>query len=214
MLKLDEDLTDFYRVARSHAGVWSNVEGGGGRLLRSPTLWEDVVKMIATTNVSWVNTVSMVGRLVTQLGDPLPHRPELGRNPALRAFPTPEQVAQADDAIFTNTIRMGYRNAYVQQLAREIVDETRDIETLRTRDRASGELKKAITSIKGVGEYAANSLMMLLGHYEGLPMDSAFRSRVGKRYFDGQPTSAQEMAAIYAAWGAWKALAYWFDAFE
>ncbi|MEZ4614458.1 MAG: hypothetical protein R2867_02935 [Caldilineaceae bacterium] len=65
---------------------------GRGRLLRSPTLWEDVVKTIATTNVTWRNTVSMIHRLVDTLGAPFPidptkapflHHNKLPRSPVL-----------------------------------------------------------------------------------------------------------------------------------
>jgi 3-methyladenine DNA glycosylase/8-oxoguanine DNA glycosylase len=71
-----------------------------------------------------------------------------------------------------------------------------------------------LLAIKGVGAYAANALLMLLGHYDGLPIDSAFRSHVKNKYFAGKEVSDLEMAAVYEPWSAWKALAYWFDAEE
>ena len=74
---------------------------GRGALLRSPTLWEDVVKTICTTNVSWGNTVSMVRRLVEQLGAPYTQR-----HAASLLFPTPQQVADAHPALFDSQIRL------------------------------------------------------------------------------------------------------------
>lgn len=206
MLKLDEDLAHFYARAREHPDIWRQVRSGRGRLLRSPTLWEDVVKTIATTNVTWTNTCAMIERLVAQLGDPFP------LDPTLRAFPTPEAVAAADPALFSTEIRMGYRNAYVQQLAREIATGDRDLEALKCADLSAAELKKELKSIKGVGDYAAHTLLMLLGHYGELAIDSELRSFVTARYFpEGEPTP-KEMAAIYESWSDWKYLAYWFDA--
>lgn len=208
MLKLDEEFADFYTLAARHAHIGRVVTQGRGRLLRSPTLWEDVVKTIATTNVTWGNTRGMIQRLVDQLGTPFP------LNPTLRAFPTPAQVAAADPALFRTAIRMGYRNAYVQELAKAIVTGERNLEALKQAKLSADEVKKVVKSIKGVGDYAAHTLMMLLGHYSELPLDSELRSHVTQRYFGGEVRSDKEMAAIYADWGDWKYLAYWFDAYD
>lgn len=208
MLKLDRDYNDFYALAARHAWIGRVVSQGRGRLLRSPVLWEDVVKTIATTNVTWGNTKSMIARLVETLGDPFP------LDPSRRAFPTPHQVAQADPALFANLIRMGYRNAYVQQLAQEVVTGTRDLEGLRQSPLRGAALKKAVKSIKGIGDYAAHTLMMILGDYSEVPIDSEYRSFVLGRYFAGQTPTAKELAAIYADWGEWKYLAYWFDHYD
>ncbi len=206
MLKLNEDLGPFYEVVRPHPQIWARVGGGGGRLLRCPTLFEDTVKTICTTNTTWRMTIDMVGRLVERLGDPLPE------DPARRAFPTAAQVAAADPALFSTEIRLGYRSDYVRQLAREVVDGTRTLEALRASGRPAAELRKALLSIKGVGEYAANNLLMILGAYGQLPVDSEFRAFVGGKYFDGQAPTVREMTAVYEAFGEWKFLAYWFDA--
>src|SRR3989441_1709222 len=52
VLSLDLDLTPFYAVAAEDADLaW--VLTGAGRMVRSPTVFEDVVKTICTTNTSW-----------------------------------------------------------------------------------------------------------------------------------------------------------------
>jgi len=212
MLKLDQDYRDFYRRAATHARIRRVVGQGRGRLLRSPTLWEDVVKTIATTNVTWRNTVGMIERLVTTLGDPFP------LEPTRHAFPTPQQVAAADPVLFAETIRMGYRNSYVQQLARELAssERTLDAQTLCTLPTAA--LKTELKSLKGIGDYAAHTLLMLLGHYGELPVDSEYRSFVHRHYFPTTPADAlpddKHIATLYDDWGAWKYLAYWFDHYD
>ncbi len=206
MLKLDEDLSDFYALAEDHATIGPMVRAGRGRLLRSPTLFEDVVKTICTTNITWSQTKTMVARLVDTLGTPYP------ANLTLRAFPTAQQVADANPVLFDKAIRMGYRNQYVQNLARSIVDDGFQLEALDDRNLEPAALRKALKSIQGVGDYAANTLMMIVGHYGHLAIDSEFRAQVRARYFDGAETvSDREMAAVYADWGDWQYLAYWFD---
>ncbi|MEZ4677249.1 MAG: hypothetical protein R2932_23825 [Caldilineaceae bacterium] len=217
MLKLDCDYEEFYALASHHKRIGRVVGEGRGRLLRSPTLWEDVVKTIATTNVTWRNTVSMIHRLVDTLGAPFPI------DPTKRAFPTPQQVAAASPVLFADTIRMGYRNAYVQQLAQEIATGQRDLETLKTSALPTAELKKSLKSLKGIGDYAAHTLLMLLGHYGELPIDSEYRTFVARHYFGrgdsgegdgGRNPTDQELAAVYDDWGQWKYLAYWFDHYD
>src|SRR5213075_497888 len=69
VLRLDQDLSGFYaRAAADPALEWAIA--GAGRMLRSPTVFEDVVKTICTTNCSWSLTTKMVNALVTELGEP------------------------------------------------------------------------------------------------------------------------------------------------
>jgi N-glycosylase/DNA lyase len=70
MLQLDEDLEPFYALTDNEPGLaWARAHGAG-RLLRAPTLFEDLIKMLLTTNCSWSLTRAMVGRLVDELGEP------------------------------------------------------------------------------------------------------------------------------------------------
>jgi 3-methyladenine DNA glycosylase/8-oxoguanine DNA glycosylase len=80
LLNLDRDLSRFYAMAAADPSLaWA--ASGAGRMLRSPTVFEDVVKTVCTTNCAWSATVRMVTRIVADLGDPAPD----GR----RAFPAP-----------------------------------------------------------------------------------------------------------------------------
>src|SRR5215207_4936734 len=53
ILRLDDDLENFYLATASDPDFSWIGEQGAGRLLRSPTVFEDLVKMICTTNCSW-----------------------------------------------------------------------------------------------------------------------------------------------------------------
>jgi 3-methyladenine DNA glycosylase/8-oxoguanine DNA glycosylase len=178
MLRLDEDLGEFYALVANHPTLSNTVTGGRGRLLRSPSLFEDVVKTICTTNTTWSQTKQMVARIVSRLGDPLP------QNPELRAFPTPAQIAAAGEAVFAADVRLGYRDAYVLQLAREVAEGKRDLEALKTSDLPLKELKRELKTIKGVGDYAAHTLLMILGRYDEVAVDTELRSHVNPRWVE------------------------------
>jgi len=56
MLRLDDDIGAFYQLLVDDDDFnWIPTQGAG-RLLRSPTVFEDLVKMICTTNCSWALT--------------------------------------------------------------------------------------------------------------------------------------------------------------
>ena len=102
MLRLDEDLSRFYALVADDAELaW--VTQGAGRMLRSPTVFEDLVKTICTTNCTWAATVRMVTALVEHLGIG-------GRQRSRRR----RSMAEASDDFYRDVARTGYRGAYLQ----------------------------------------------------------------------------------------------------
>src|SRR5437870_5633557 len=97
MFRLDDDLSEFYQAVEAEPEfVWISNEGAG-RLLRSPTVFEDLVKMICTTNCSWALTEKMVNGLVNELGS----QSDDGR----KSFPSAEVMAQESVKFFKDKIR-------------------------------------------------------------------------------------------------------------
>jgi 3-methyladenine DNA glycosylase/8-oxoguanine DNA glycosylase len=203
MLDLDLDLSPFYARAWDEPRLAYVEETARGRILRSPTLFEDVVKTILTTNVSWSGTIRMVERLVSTFGDPLPS------DPARHAFPTPERLAATDEDGL-RSVGLGYRAPYVLELARSIVSGDLDLEALKSADLPNADLRKRLLMIKGVGDYAAANLLMLLGYYDFLPVDSWAMTMVSREWYDGEPVGRAEVEAAFERWGVWKGLAFWF----
>ncbi len=85
ILRLDDDLDHFYRATNADVEFEWIARQGAGRMLRSPTVFEDLVKMICTTNCSWALTQKMVTGLVQNLGREA--------KDGGRTFPTPEAMA-------------------------------------------------------------------------------------------------------------------------
>src|SRR5678816_2515233 len=101
VLRLDDDLKPFYdATAEDPEFNWIGKQGAG-RLLRSPTVFEDLVKMICTTNCSWALTLKMVRGLVENLG----REGAEGR----RTFPTAQAMASMPLKFFVDDVRSGYR---------------------------------------------------------------------------------------------------------
>ncbi|MFN6965078.1 MAG: DNA-3-methyladenine glycosylase family protein [Pyrinomonadaceae bacterium] len=206
ILRLDEPLETFYEMVAGHDRLGWAAEAGAGRLLRSATVFEDLVKTICTTNCSWALTKKMTSALVENLGEPAAD----GR----RAFPTPEAMASVDAGFYRDEIRAGYRSPYFVELAEKVAAGELDPESWLNKDVPSAELRREIKSVKGVGDYAADNLLKLLGRYDGLALDSWLRSQFYKRHNRGKQCPDKKIERFYAPFGDWKGLAIWCDMTE
>ena len=207
MLGLDQDLTPFYDLACAEPKLASMAEQGRGRILRSATLFEDAVKTLCTVNTSWAGTKRMVRGLVEGYGA------EHARAPGRRAFPTAARLAAASEQDLRANAKLGFRAPFVLGLAQAVAAGDLDLEALKESTAPTLEVRKQLLAIKGIGDYAAANLLMILGRYDFIPVDSWALKVVSKEWHDGQPIGRAEVEAAFASWGAWKGLAYWFWAY-
>jgi 3-methyladenine DNA glycosylase/8-oxoguanine DNA glycosylase len=203
MLNLDEDLTALYAAAKADDGLaW--IRAGAGRMFRSPTVFEDVVKTICTTNCTWSATQRMVGALVGELGEESAGR--LGR-----AFPTPAAMASAPEAFYRDVVRAGYRGAYLKTLAADVAAGSLDLEVLREAppdELADEEVAARLLALPGVGPYAAAHVMMLLGRHSRLILDSWTRPTYA-RLNGGRKTADRQIERRFARYGRHAGLVFW-----
>jgi len=214
MLALDQDFSTFYLLAGQEPKLQTMVTQARGRVLRSPTLFEDVVRTILTTNTLWAATKRMCLNLVEQFGQPLQGEVDADFAPVLhplrRAFPTPERLAATDEATLRAQTRLGYRAPYLLELAQQITSGALDLEALKHSDLPTPELRKRLLRIKGIGGYAVAVLLMILGRYDAIPVDSWALKCVSNEWYDGGPVGKAEVEAAFERWGEWRGLAYWF----
>jgi len=204
MMALDQDFSGFYARARQEPKLAHVEAGAGGRVLRSPTLFEDIVKTILTTNTLWAGTIRMVDTLVRLYGEPLEG------DPSRCAFPTPARLALLDEETLRSEARLGYRAPYILELARRIASRELELESLKMTQMTTSDLRVLLMSIKGVGGYAAANLLMILGRFESIPVDSWALKLVSHEWYGGEPVEPAQVQAAFEAWGEWKGLAFWF----
>src|SRR5260370_1402536 len=203
MFRLDDDLREFYRATSTEPDFAWIAREGAGRVLRSPTVFEDLVKMICTTNCSWALTEKMVHGLVNELGD----QSDDGR----KSFPSAEAMAQESVKFFQDKIRAGYRAPYLQELSQRVASGTLNVEDWLTTDLPVKELLKEMKSVKGVGNYSAENLLKLIGRYDGLALDSWTRAQFARARNSGRPASDKKIARFYSRFNSWQGLALWCD---
>ncbi len=207
-LAIDEDLEPFRaraRVVESEGPrpVQRALDRGLGRLLRSPTVFEDAVKTLCTTNCSWALTRAMVTHLVDGLGE---------EGPGGRTFPTPEAMARRTERFYRERIRSGYRAPFLRTLARDVASGRLELEGWRDPSIPPAELRARILALDGFGPYAAEHLMRLLGRHEGLALDSWTRKKIAGLRGRRRIPSDRVFARWFTPWGEWAGLAMWLEA--
>jgi 3-methyladenine DNA glycosylase/8-oxoguanine DNA glycosylase len=209
VLALDLDLSGFYEVAGVDPDLrW--VTTGAGRMVRSPTVFEDVVKTLCTTNCSWALTTKMVTALVEHLGEPASGAE--GDTWRGRAFPTPAAMAERDETFYREVVRSGYRAPHFVRLAGMVASGELDLEPLGLRPPdgpPDEEVEATLLALPGIGPYAAAHVMLLLGRYHRLILDSwsrpKYRRVTGARR---QPTDAA-IVRRFRKYGSFAGLAFW-----
>jgi 3-methyladenine DNA glycosylase/8-oxoguanine DNA glycosylase len=202
MLNLDEDLSGFYNVALADPEL-SWAAAGAGRMLRSPTVFEDVVKTICTTNCAWSATVRMTRALVEHLGEP-------SAGAQGRAFPTPRAMAEAPESFYRDIVRAGYRGAYLRALAAGVVEGRIELESLRDpsqEEARDDEVAARLLALPGIGPYAAAHVMMLLGRHSRLILDSWTRPKYAR--LNGRRASDRTIERRFRPYGRYAGLAFW-----
>ena len=203
IFRLDERLTEFYEAVAGDPDFSWIASDGAGRLLRSPTVFEDLVKSVMTTNCSWSLTRKMVTELVGSLG----REGTDGR----RAFPTPEAMAARPVEFYREVVRAGYRAPYLKELAERVASGELDVESWLASGLPTDQLKREMKRVKGVGDYAAENLLKLVGRYDVLALDSWVRGKFARVRNRGRACDDERIARFYARFREWRGLALWCD---
>ena len=207
MLRIDEDLSEFYSLAAEDPDLaW--VTEGAGRLMRSQTVYEDVVKTICTTNTAWSGTVRMVSAIVEHLGEPALGAQSEG--PFGHAFPSPAAMADVPESFYRDIARTGYRGAYLRSLAESVALGEIDLEELADADPVDlpdDEVAARLLALPGVGPYAAAHIMMLIGRYSRLVLDSWTRPTYAS--LNGRKAKDAAIERRFRRYGRYSGLAFW-----
>lgn len=204
MFGLDLDFSSFYTVSRREPKLKRAKQRCLGRVLRSPTVFEDVLKTILTTNTLWGATKNMTRKLVDRFGAPLAGETEK------RSFPGAASIAASSPQVLKDAIRVGYRAPAIHQLAVLVARGELDLESFKTSTLPTLELRKELMRINGVGPYAAANLLMLLGRHDFIPIDTYALKMVSHEWYRGKPVTAKEVEKRFEKWGEFKGLAFWF----
>ncbi len=200
VLDLGADLAPFHDLCAAHRGEGFDwvADRGAGRILRAPTLFEDAVKVLCTTNCSWAQTRAMVSRMVASFGRG-------------GAFPDAAFLASLPERRLREELKLGYRAPFLRAFAGRVASGELDLATWEDPSRSDREVMDLVRAEKGFGPYAAETLLRLLGHHGHLGLDSWSRKKVAALRFRGRAVKDARVARLYAPFGRFAGLAFWLD---
>jgi len=198
VFSLDLDLSAFDAALADEPALRRALRRGGGRMLRAPTLFEDAVKMLLTTNCSWEATRGMVRRLVESAGEG-------------GTFPTAESIARFSPAALSREIHCGYRSVSLSRFSRRVASGRLDLSAWEWSESTAEEVREAILSEHGFGPYAAEGLLRILGRHEYLALDSWIRKRYRSLHPGPAKSVDRSIPRRYARFGEHRGLALWLE---
>lgn len=194
MLRLDEDFSEFHKYCEDDPDLKFVAQFRCGGLLRAPTAFEDLVKTTCTTNCDWRNTKKMCEALCT-----------LGNG----SFPTPGELLPYSPERLARLAPVGYRSGTIIELARKCSEGRLSLDAW-AREGAFSRIKEALAEIRGFGPYSVNHMLMLLGAYESIPVDSEVLAYLRQTHFQGRSVKPSEAVEPYSRYGQFRFLAFKF----
>ncbi|MBI5852722.1 MAG: Fe-S cluster assembly protein HesB [Planctomycetes bacterium] len=203
ILRLDVDLTAFWTECARHERLAWVPKKRAGHLMQSATLFEDLLRILFTTNCSWAATRLMCARTIDALGPCAPS----GR----RAFPSAATCAAQPESFWRDVVRTGYRAKSCRLLAEAFASGVLDAATFEDPALGADELRKRLLALPGFGPYAVGHALRGLGHFEDLALDSWCRARMATLLGRKRPPSDRWFATEYARFSIFRGLALWMD---
>ena len=201
-LALDRDLAGFWARCAEHPRLAWVAARGAGRLMRSPSVFEDLLKLLFTTNCAWSNTETMVARTIASLGR---------RDPSgAQAFPSAARCAAQSEQFWREEVRTGYRARHCQALAEGFASGQLRAEQFEDPELATAELRARLLALPGFGPYAAGQALRLLGRFDDLALDSWVRKRAAELHALA-PGDDRAIERRYAEFDEFAGLALWMD---
>lgn len=206
MFQLHLDLTEFITLCEPSPLHKQAAKKGFGRLLCGSTAFEDLVKIILTTNTTWKQTVRMCELLVERCGR---------RSPGgAAAFPLPSDIIPIDPDALQEQCRLGYRAKFIHDLARGFESGTFNIAAISDPAQSTQDLASSYRTLPGIGPYGAAHLLAMDGRHDFIAIDTEFRRFVRETYHGGRDVKESTMLNHYKRWGKWKYLGYWAELWE
>jgi len=194
MFWLESDFSELWDLCRGSAELGYVSRRRCGGMLRSPTVFEDIIKTICTTNCDWRNTKRMCESLCA-LHD--------------GAFPDATTLVRIPAAKLRSQTSMGYRVRTVKTVARQWVNGKLPIdEWARAGDYL--RIRESLGRIWGIGDYSINHILVLLGDFSQIPVDSEVLQYLRQAHFGGAQVDGKAAVLPFQRFGKYQYIAYKF----
>lgn len=194
-LLLNEEYDEYYKMCKNDPILMAaEREKRYGRGKLYPDIFEGIVGVILSQNISFKRIYQMMKNLSLLFGDYI-----LIGNNKYHAFPKPENLANKSIEDIKKA-KVGYRAKYIKQIAKKIVDDNIDLESLRLLN--NEELRKKLMEFPGIGKYSANLIIRVAFNRNVYYLDSYVKKIIESAYFNGRTLSVSEVEQfIQNRWG-------------
>ncbi len=197
---VDDDVRYFYEVICRRDPVLKAAakEIYGAHLRTDPTVFESVLGVVVAQNVYFKRIYEMTKLLCQRFGES-----RVFNGKTYYTFPTPKRLASAKLSEIRRC-KVGYRDKYIQGVARKIVKENIDLDKLRELDDIS-EIRRKLDELPGVGPYTAGLTIAISFRKSVFHLDLFSREAMYTFYFQGRKVpdkTLQNFADKH--WGKWK----------
>lgn len=184
------DLGPLHQAAGAMEWRWIELQHLG-RFLRSPSLFEDCVKILLTINTTFRRTMWMTEMLVHTFGEPVG---------AVRAFPRPESLLHAGTDSLREVTRCGYRAPFLTALAAQATEALEIFLGGGWRALAPETFTQRLADIPGMGPVSVGYVVRMYGKAAGYAIDSYVRRRC-RELWGVEEGAEQFIADRYAPFG-------------
>ncbi|XP_010247913.1 PREDICTED: uncharacterized protein LOC104590857 [Nelumbo nucifera] len=233
MLRISEE--DERKISEFHKIHSKAKKRGFGRLFRSPSLFEDIIKSILLCNCYWQRSLQMAtalcelqlelkGGSVDKNAEhaSMTQRIGLKRKQATNAvnvvnttigdFPSSKELASLNDNFLNDRLKLGYRARQILKLAQGVEAGIIRLEKLEGEEEEA--VYKKLMRIEGIGSFTCATILMSIGFYDKIPADtetvSHFQELHGRK--DCTIKTVNKYAKeIYGKFSPFQCLAYWFE---
>ncbi|KAK9053495.1 hypothetical protein SSX86_030129 [Deinandra increscens subsp. villosa] len=184
---------------------------GFGRLFRNPTLFEDVVKSMLLCGCRFKDSLEMAEKLCRV--NPKRKRGRRAGKEWQWNFPNAEEVSGFD----RNKLKkmLGYRGDNILDLAVDVTTGKINLDSY-SRYMNGDDLYKELIKIKGIGDFVSCNILMCIGFYHRIPVDSETLRHMlqihRRRCVDKNKNAL--IKDIYDKYAPFQTLSYWFEILE
>ncbi|KAG4958350.1 hypothetical protein AAZX31_13G012600 [Glycine max] len=201
-----------------------------GRIFRSPSLFEDVVKSILLCKCTWGKTLNMVKSLC-ELQLQLSSGPRSNRkkqcktkrkrgqnnatskkNHGIGNFPNSKELVKFGETILRERCKVGYRAQFIIKLAQSVEKGTLVLEKLEMECNlwSYKVVHRKLSELKGFGPFVVATILMCMGCYEKVPVDSETKRHLNQAHGISSCNSL-DVEEFYKTYAPFQCIAFWFE---
>ena len=121
-------------------------------------------------------------------------------------------MAAVPETFYKKVAGAGYRGPYLRQLATDVARGRIDLERLASvspDEMPDDEMARELQTLPGVGPYASAHIMLMLGRYDRLILDSWTRPKYASLIGRKRPVADRTIMRRFKRYGRYAGLAFW-----